>query len=76
MAHANERVLDDLRARIARIEHAGRRDRGVVPFGVREVDARLPQGGLARGALHEVAGGGVGAVRLFMPASHHLLSKP
>ena len=62
MAHANERVLDDLRARIARIEHAGRSDRGVVPFGVREVDARLPQGGLARGALHEVAGGGVGAV--------------
>jgi protein ImuA len=47
-----------------------------VPFDVREVDARLPQGGLARGALHEVAGGGVGAVRLFMPASHHLLSKP
>jgi two-component sensor histidine kinase len=53
-----------LRARIARIEHAvdGRSDRGVVPFGVREVDARLPQGGLARGALHEIAGGGVGAV--------------
>ena len=62
MAHANERVLDDLRARIARIEHAGRPDRGVMPFGVREVDARLPQGGLACGALHEVAGGGVGAV--------------
>ena len=76
MAHANERVLDDLRARIAHIEHAGRPDRGVVPFDVREVDARLPQGGLARGALHEVAGGGVGAVRLFMPASHRLLSKP
>jgi hypothetical protein len=25
MAHANERVLDELRTRIARIEHAGRR---------------------------------------------------
>ena len=25
MAHANERVLDDLRARIARIEHAAAR---------------------------------------------------
>lgn len=44
MAHARERVLDDLRARIARIEHAGRPGRRVVPFGVREVDARLPQG--------------------------------
>src|SRR5260370_29971012 len=61
MAHASERVLDDLRARIARIERAGRPGRGVVPFGVRDVDARLPQGGLARGALHEVAGGGIGA---------------
>src|SRR5260370_31125999 len=62
MAHASERVVDDLRARIARIERAGRPGGGVVPFGVREVDARLPQGGLARGALHEVAGGGPGAV--------------
>jgi protein ImuA len=62
MAHAPERVLDDLRARITRIEHAGRAKRPVVPFGVADVDARLPQGGLARGALHEIAGGGLGAV--------------
>ena len=62
MANAHERVLEDLRARIARIEDVGRARRPVVPFGVAEVDARLPQGGLARGALHEVAGGSLGAV--------------
>jgi protein ImuA len=62
MAQANQSVLDDLRARIARIEQAGRPARCVVPFGLHEIDAHLPQGGLARGALHEVAGGGLGAV--------------
>jgi protein ImuA len=34
----------------------------VLPFGVEAVDSRLPGGGLAVGALHEVAGGGNGAV--------------
>lgn len=62
MAQANERVLEDLRTRIARIERTGRPVREVVPFGLRPVDEHLPQGGLARGALHEVAGGGLGAV--------------
>lgn len=62
MAPAHARVLDDLRTRIARIENAGRPRRAVVPFGVREVDARLPRGGLERGALDEVAGGGLGAI--------------
>jgi protein ImuA len=33
-----------------------------LPFGVRAIDQRLPGGGLAVGALHEVAGGGNGAV--------------
>lgn len=49
-------VLEDLRARIARIEGTGARH-GVVPFGVTELDACLPGGGIATGALHEVAGG-------------------
>ena len=35
---------------------------GVLPFGVAEVDAWLPEGGLALGALHEVAGGGADGV--------------
>jgi protein ImuA len=55
-------VLDELREKIASLEGAGSRKRSVLPFGVRELDAQLPGGGLAYGALHEVAGGGNGAV--------------
>jgi hypothetical protein len=33
-----------------------------LPFGVKAIDERLPEGGLALGALHEVAGGGNGAI--------------
>ena len=55
-------ALASLRAQIARIEGQGRRGRSVLPFGIREVDSRLPGGGLALGALHEVAGGGNGAI--------------
>lgn len=55
-------VIDDLRARISQIEGAGRRVRKALPFGLREVDDRLPERGLALGALHEIAGGGNGAV--------------
>ena len=58
---AQVRILDELRARIARIEEAGRPRHPVVPFGVAAIDARLPQGGLAAGALHEIAGGPHGA---------------
>jgi protein ImuA len=54
--------LDMLRARIAQIEAGGRPRRGVLPFGVAAMDMRLPGGGLALGALHEVAGGADGAV--------------
>lgn len=51
-----------LRARIAKIESRGRRTCGVLPFGLDVVDRRVPGGGLALGALHEIAGGGNGAV--------------
>ena len=51
-----------LRTRIAHIEASHRPKVGVLPFGVAAMDAALPQGGLALGALHEVAGGGDGAV--------------
>jgi hypothetical protein len=34
------------------------RDRAVLPFGVPEIDDRLPGGGLALASLHEVCGGG------------------
>jgi protein ImuA len=33
-----------------------------MPFGIREIDKALPGGGLALGSLHEVAGGGNGAI--------------
>lgn len=54
--------LETLRARIRALEHANRPPTAVLPFGVEALDAALPDGGLALGALHEVAGGGDGAV--------------
>ena len=55
-------AIVELRERIARLEGRSRRAKSVLPFGIREIDSRLPGGGLARGALHEVAGGGNGAI--------------
>lgn len=51
-----------LRAQIARLETGSRRASGVLPFGLETLDRKVPGGGLALGALHEVAGGGDGAV--------------
>lgn len=48
--------LQALRDRIRRIETGGDRTVRALPFGVAEVDDRLPGGGLALGAVHEVAG--------------------
>ena len=48
--------LDQLRATVARLEH-GTADR-VLPFGLPDLDAVLPGGGLPRAALHEVVGSG------------------
>lgn len=55
-------VIQDLRDRIQRIEGSGTHGRTFLPFGISEIDERLPGGGLALNALHEVAGGGNGAV--------------
>src|SRR3954453_1136015 len=62
MAPAHARVREEFRPRTPPIEQVGRRPHPVVPFGLAEIDARLPQGGLVTGALHESAGGGLGAV--------------
>lgn len=43
------------------------RKAAVLPFGIREIDQRLPAGGLTYGALHEVAGGGAGTVQPSVP---------
>jgi protein ImuA len=54
-------VLSALRLRLQSLDGAARR-RAVLPFGVPAIDARLPEGGLALGAVHEVIGGGNGAI--------------
>jgi protein ImuA len=53
---------EELRERIRRLESASGRRRLVLPFGLKAIDRHLPGGGLALGALHEVAGGGHGAI--------------
>jgi protein ImuA len=67
------RLLDGLRAAVARIERGGgvaARAGSVLPFGHAGIDAHLPRGGLALDALHEVAGSGPsvehGAAALFV----------
>jgi protein ImuA len=54
--------IDALRDQIARIEGRPARKGKTLPFGIEAIDSRLPGAGLALGALHEVAGGGNGAV--------------
>ncbi len=51
-----------LRERIRCLEGGARHERAVLPFGIKAIDEHLPEGGLALGALHEVAGGGNDAV--------------
>ena len=55
-------VVESLRERIRCLEGGARHRRAVLPFGIKAIDERLPEGGLALGALHEVAGGGNGAI--------------
>jgi protein ImuA len=62
VATKDKAVLDDLRAKIARVEQLGHVPHSVIPFGMAKLDLGLPEGGLERGALHEFAGGGLGAV--------------
>jgi protein ImuA len=54
--------IEELRARIRRLEGTAGRRRSVQPFGIQAIDRHLPGGGLALGTLHEVAGGGDGAI--------------
>lgn len=63
MSHARRpRALEELRDRIAHLERGHMREAAVLPFGVPEIDQRLPGGGIVIGALHEIAGGGTGTV--------------
>ena len=51
-------LLPDLRECVRRIERPTVAIHGVLPFGVTVIDRVLPDGGLARGALHEILGAG------------------
>jgi len=62
MPVARQHVLEELRERISALEGGMSRTAGNIPFGVSDIDAVLPGGGLAYGALHEFAGGGAGTV--------------
>jgi protein ImuA len=54
--------LADLRHRIRLLERPAWHAAAAHPFGLPAIDAHLPDGGLALGALHEVAGGGADSV--------------
>lgn len=49
-------VLEDLRSRITCIEGTNT-PRSKLPFGIGAIDSRIPGGGIATGALHEICGG-------------------
>jgi protein ImuA len=58
----SDTVADELRQRIQRLAGAPIHGRDVLPFGIDVIDRVLPGGGLPLRALHEVAGGGNGAI--------------
>jgi protein ImuA len=58
MSAGRREGLAALRHRLEALEREGRHPRAILPFGVPAIDAALPGGGLALGALHEVAGDG------------------
>jgi protein ImuA len=55
-------AVEQLRHRIRHLERGNRPPHPVLPFGVLAIDRHLPDGGLSLGALHEVAGGELGAL--------------
>jgi protein ImuA len=59
MAPASPHIpIAELRRWLERAERHGRAEGTVLPFGVPAIDTALPQGGLARGHMHEVIEGG------------------
>jgi protein ImuA len=55
-------ALAALRCRILALERPTAHARGAHPFGIAALDAHLPEGGLALGALHDISGGGPDAI--------------
>ncbi|MGI4745498.1 MAG: hypothetical protein ACRYFY_05565, partial [Janthinobacterium lividum] len=62
--------LTALRAQVAALERGTIRHRAeaVLPFGIAAVDLHLPGGGLALGAVHEIAGAGPEVEQAAAPA--------
>src|SRR5258708_12619702 len=58
----NKPVVEALGERVQSLDGRARDRRAVLPFGIKAIDERPPEGGLALGALHEVAGGSYGAI--------------
>lgn len=54
-ANSRAALMEALRRRLARIEELGDDARGCLPFGLSALDSHLPRGGLAFGAVHEIA---------------------
>lgn len=69
MSESRGRGLAALAAKIAALESGARPDAGVLPFGVPELDASLPDGGLPLGRWHEVIGAGLEAETSAAPAA-------
>lgn len=60
--NVNPEILADIQERIDQIAGGSAKKRQTLPFGVDEIDGRLPGGGLAYGCTHEIAGGRSDAV--------------
>jgi protein ImuA len=82
MAPASPQMpIAELRRWLERTESHGRHAGGTLPFDIPEIDARLPQGGLALGHVHEVVERGIaseyaGLATLFAAAVVARLSGP
>jgi protein ImuA len=53
---ARQALLEQLRAKLARLDQSERTGRPILPLGLAAIDRVLPGGGLARGCLHELCG--------------------
>jgi protein ImuA len=67
MRNIEPQAIDELRERIEKIEGFAARRRQVLPFGVPEIDDRIPGGGLSLNGIHEFAGGGLGTIMPSVP---------